>query len=59
MKDNKMLDQATEILARTEHMVKRAHQLLRNAEIDQHQFIEIKRFEMKAQQLCRRLEQEN
>ena len=58
MKSNKMLDQATEILAKTEHMVRHAHQLLRNAEIDQRQFIEIKRLEITAQQLSKRLERE-
>jgi len=59
MKNIEILNQAAEILARAETMVESAHKLLRNNEIDQQQFVEIKRLEMKAQQLCRRLKDEN
>jgi hypothetical protein len=59
MKNTEILKQAADILTKTETMVEHAHKLLRNDQIDQQQFVEIKRLEMKAQQLYRSLDNEN
>ena len=59
MKSSDIISQAAEVVWQTELMVKHAHQLLRNNEIDQAQFLEIKKLEMKAQKLHRRLQYES
>ena len=59
MKNDEILDQVAEILCRTETMVESAHRLLRSDEIDQPQFVEIKKLERDAQRLYRRLKDES
>jgi hypothetical protein len=59
MKSNDIVKQAAEIVLKTEEMVKHAHYLLRNNEIDQGQFLEVKKLEMKAQKLYQKLKDES
>ena len=53
-----IVSQASEICDRAESMVKCAHKMLRAGEVDQQQFLEIKRLEMRAQKLRRCLQHE-
>ena len=59
MKDNEILNQAAEIMAKTEALVEHAHKLLRANDINQPQFVDIKKLELKAQQVYRRLQDES
>jgi hypothetical protein len=59
MKNTDILSQVAEIVYQTEEMVKNAHRLLRSDEINQPQFLEIKKLEMKAQMLYRKLRDES
>jgi len=59
MKNTKILNQVAAVLCQTSTMVESAHDLLRNNEIDQAQFIEIKKLEIKAQRLYRKLKDES
>ena len=59
MKNNDIVKQAAEIVLQTQTMVKHAHRLLRNDEIDQDQFLEIKKLEMKAQKVYRKMKDES
>jgi hypothetical protein len=59
MKDNDILSQAAEIASQTETMVKHAHRMLRNDELNRSQFVEIKQLEVKAQRLYRKLKDES
>ena len=58
MKDNDILSQAAEIASQTEMMVKHAHRMLRNDELNSSYFFEIKQLEEKAQRLYRKLKDE-
>jgi len=58
MKDNDIVKQAGEIALQTEIMVKYAHYLLRNDELKQARFLEVKKLEIKARKLFRKLRDE-
>ena len=59
MKNDEILDQAADILCRAETLVVNAHRLLRSDELDQPQFVEIKKLERDAQRLYRKLKDES
>ena len=59
MKNDEILDQTADILCRAETLVESAHRLLRNDEINQSQFIEIKKLELDAQRLYRKFKDES
>jgi hypothetical protein len=59
MKNTDILRQAGDILGQTTAMVEHAHRLLRNDEISQVQFLDLKKLEMKVQKLYRKLKDES